>query len=99
MARIAALFVGIGIAAYVLNRAMPYGDDPGAALVALGYGLLLLMLAVGVGGPVLAILGLEQVRHSSERYLAIATFVASLILPGIFFANLYACAVTDACFH
>jgi hypothetical protein len=22
-----------------------------------------------------------------------------LVLPGIFFANVYACAVTDACFH
>ena len=100
MARIAALVVGIGIAAYVLvYRVIPYGDDPNDALVGLGYGLLLLMLAVGVGGPFLGILGLEQVRHSGERRLAVAAFVASLVLPGIFFANLYACYVTDACFH
>ena len=99
MARIAALVVGIGIAAYVLYRVIPYGDDPGDALVGLGYGLLLLMMAVAVGGPFLAILGLERVKHSGESLLAVAAFVASLVLPGIFFANLIACAVTDACFH
>ena len=99
MARIAALVVGIGIAAYVLYRVIPYGDDPSSALVGLGFGLLLLMLAAGVGGPFLGILGLEQVRHSGERHLAVAAFVASLVLPGIFFANLIACVVTDACFH
>ena len=45
MARLAALVVGIGIAAYVLNRVIPYGDDPSSALVGLGFGLLLLMLS------------------------------------------------------
>jgi hypothetical protein len=57
------------------------------------------MLAVGAGGPVVAIIGLEGVRHSGERFLAVAAFVGSLVLPGIFIANLCACAVTDACFH
>jgi hypothetical protein len=83
----------------LLYRVIPYGDDPGDALVGLGFGLLLLMMAVGVGGPFLAILGPGQVRHSGEHRLAVAAFVASLVLPGIFFANLIACAVTDACFH
>ena len=57
------------------------------------------MFAVGLAGPVIAIRGLEGVRRSGERRLAVAAFVASLVLPGIFFANVYACAVTDACFH
>jgi hypothetical protein len=57
------------------------------------------MLAVGIAGPFLAILGLERVRESGERLLAVLAFVVSLVLPGIFFANLIACAVTDACFH
>jgi hypothetical protein len=99
MARVATLVVGVGIAAYVLYRVIPYGDDPNDALVGLGYLLLLLMLGVGVGGPFLAIFGLEEVRNSGESLLAVAAFVASLVLPGIFFANLIACAVTDACFH
>jgi len=98
-ARIAAIVVAIGIAAYVAHRVIPYGDDPGDALVTLGLSLLFLMLAVGVAGPFLAILGLERVRDSGERLLAVAAFVGSLVLPGIFFANVYACAVTDACFH
>lgn len=100
MARIAATVAAIGIGAYVAAyRVIPYGDDPGDALVALGFGLLMLMLAVGVVGPFLAILGLERVRESGERVLAVAAFVASLVLPGIFVANVIACAVTDACFH
>jgi hypothetical protein len=57
------------------------------------------MLAVGVVGPFFAIWGLERVRQSGERRLAVVAFVASLVLPGIFFANVVACAVTDACFH
>jgi hypothetical protein len=48
---------------------------------------------------VVAILGLERVRESGERVLAVGAFVASLVLPGIFVANVIACAVTDACFH
>jgi hypothetical protein len=99
MARIAALVVGTGIAAYLLYNLLPEGDDPSDALLGLFYVLLLLMMAVAVGGPYLAILGLEQVRHTGQSHLAVAAFVASLVLPGIFFANVYACAVTDACFH
>ena len=98
-ARRAAVVVGLGIAAYVLHRAIPYGDDPSDPLVGLAVGLLLLMLAVGVVGPFFAIWGLEGVRQSGERRLAVVAFVASLVLPGIFLANVVACAVTDACFH
>jgi hypothetical protein len=99
MARIAATVAAVGIAAYVANRVIPYGDDPGDALLVVLFALLMLMLAVGVAGPFLAILGLERVRTSGERVLAVAAFVASLVLPGIFIANVIACAVTDACFH
>jgi hypothetical protein len=98
-ARRAGVVVAGGIGAYALNRAIPYGDDPGNALVALGLSLLLLMVIVGVTGPVLAIFGLEGVRFDGERRLAVLVFVASLVLPGIFVANFVACAVTDACFH
>ena len=98
-ARRAAAVVATGVAAYALHRLIPYGEDPDRALVALGLTLLFAMFAVGIAGPVIAIRGLEGVKHSGERRLAVAAFVGSLVLPGIFVANVYACAVTDACFH
>jgi hypothetical protein len=98
-ARLAAAVVAGGILAYALNRAIPYGDDPNGVLVALGLSLFLIEYAVGIAGPFLAILALERVRHEGERRLAVLTFTASLVLPGIFVANVVACALTDACFH
>jgi hypothetical protein len=98
-ARAAAAVASVGIAAYLLYHFIPESDDPSNAVLGLFYALLLLMMAVGVGAPFVAILGLGNVRDSGERRLAVAAFVASLVLPGIFFANLVACAVTDACFH
>lgn len=98
-ARTAAAVVGIGLATYVVNRLIPYSDDPGEATLALLTVFYVLTFAVGVIGPFLAILGLEQVKQSGERVLAVAAFVGSLVLPGIFVANVIACAVTDACFH
>jgi len=98
-ARVAAAVVAVGIAAYALNRVIPYGDDPSAALDSLAISLFLIAFAVGVVGPILAIRALQYVRYKGERRLAVLTFVASLVLPGIFAANAVACAVTDACFH
>jgi hypothetical protein len=98
-ARAAAVIAAIGVAAYLVYHFLPDEDDPSDALLGLGYALFLLMLAVGVVGPFVAIWGLERVKASGERRLAVAAFVANLVLPGIFFANVIACAVTDACFH
>lgn len=98
-ARIAAAVVAIGIAAYALERAIPYGDDPNGALVTLGISLFFVEFAAGLVGPILSIRALQYVRYKGERRLAVMTFVASLALPGIFAANVVACAVTDACFH
>ena len=98
-ARAAAVIAVIGVAAYLVYHFLPDEDDPSDALVGLGFALLLMMLAVGVVGPFVAIWGLERVMTSGERRLAVAAFVASFVLPGIFFANVIACAVTDACFH
>ena len=99
VARIAAAVSAIGIAAYALNRAIPYGDDPNGALVALGLTLLFVEFAAGVVGPILGIRALQYVRTKGERRLAVLAFVTSLVLPGIFAANVLACALTDACFH
>jgi hypothetical protein len=99
LARIASAVSAIGIAAYVLNRAIPYGDDPKGALVTLGLSLLFVEFAAGVIGPILGIRALQCVRTKGERRLAVLAFVTSLVLPGLFAANVVACAVTDACFH
>jgi hypothetical protein len=99
VARVAAAVAAVGIAAYALNKLIPYGDDPNGALVTLGLSLFFVEFAVGLVGPVLAILGLQAVRGNGERRLAVVAFIISLVLPGIFAANVVACAVTDACFH
>jgi cytochrome bd-type quinol oxidase subunit 2 len=96
-ARAAALVAAVGIALYLLSRVLP--DEPSGAVIAVYDALLLLMIAVTIGGPIVAMVGLGRVRSDGEPRLSIAAFVASLVLPGIFFANVYACAVTDACFH
>jgi hypothetical protein len=96
-ARRAAVVVALGIGAYALGRLIP--DDSDQPLLALAIALFLVTWLVGVAGPVLAVFGLDLVRYQGERRLAVAAFVASLVLPGIFVANVVACAVTDACFH
>ena len=100
-ARAASIVAGIGIAAYVVSRIIPSGDedDPRDVVIGLALALFLLEWLIGIVGPVLAIQGLGRVRYDGERRLAAAAFVASLVLPAIFFANVIACAVTDACFH
>ena len=100
-ARAACVVAGTGIAAYAVSRSLPTGeeDDPSDLLIGFALAIFLLEWLIGIVGPVLAIQGLGRVRYEGERGLAVAAFVASLVLPGIFFANLIACAVTDACFH
>ena len=100
-ARAAAILAGIGIAAYVVSRIIPSGDedDPSDVVIGLALAIFLLEWLIGIVGPVLAIQGLGRVRYDGEPRLAAAAFVASLVLPAIFIANVYACAVTDACFH